>query len=92
MNDDTTYQATDAAGIVGEIFGGGLSVPDAIERLRARLLDLTTRNRLLSYRFPKGRCIPIVGSPNFNQVFDKLTDGGSIRLLPVPSPLCWMDH
>jgi hypothetical protein len=85
-DDDTSYQVTDASGLVGEIFGGGLSVPDAIEKLRARLLDLTTRNRLLSYRFPKGRCIPIIGTPNYNQVFEKLTDGGSIRLLSVSDP------
>jgi hypothetical protein len=85
-DDSTTYQPTDASGLVGEIFGGGLSTPEAIEKLRARLLDLTTRNRLLSYRFPKGRCIPVVGTPNYDQVFERLTDGGSIRLLPVPDP------
>lgn len=51
------YQANDAEALVGEIFSGGLTVGDAIERLRTRLLDLSARNRLLNYRHPKGRCV-----------------------------------
>ena len=35
------YQANDADAIVGEIFSGGITVAEAIERLRTRLLDLS---------------------------------------------------
>lgn len=41
------YQANDADAIIGEIFSGGITVAEAIERLRTRLLDLSARNRLL---------------------------------------------
>ena len=44
------YQANDAEALVGELFSGGISVEEAIERLRNRLLDLSARNRLLNYR------------------------------------------
>lgn len=88
MNDEgLAYQETDASALVGEVFGGNLSVPEAIEKLRTRLLDLSSRNRLLSYKFPKGKCFQIIGKPNLNQIFERLMDSKPIRLLPVPDPL-----
>lgn len=84
--DDIAYQETNASPLVDEVFGGRLSTAEAIERLRNRLLDLTTRNRLLAYRFPKARCIPIVGAPNYNMALDRLLDGNQIRLMPAPEP------
>ena len=88
MDDEAPgYSATDASGLVGEVFGGNLPIAEAIEKLRTRLLDLTSSNRLLKYRHPKGRCIQIIGTPNLNQVFSQLTDGKQLRLLPVPDPL-----
>ena len=60
------YRANDATPLVGEIFSGGLSVGDAIERLRTRLLDLSARNGLINYRHPKARCVQIADEPNIN--------------------------
>jgi transcription elongation GreA/GreB family factor/very-short-patch-repair endonuclease/tetratricopeptide (TPR) repeat protein len=83
------YQANDADTLVGELFSGGISVGEAIERLRTRLLDLSGRNRLLNYRHPKGRCIQIVDEPNINLVFDRLyVDGKGVpfKYVPEPSP------
>ena len=83
------YQANDAEALVGEIFSGGLTVGDAIERLRTRLLDLSARNRLLNYRHPKGRCVQIADEPSINLVFDRLyVDGKGVpfKYVPEPSP------
>lgn len=83
------YQANDADAIVGEIFSGGITVGEAIERLRTRLLDLSARNRLLNYRHPKGRCVQIADEPNINLVFERLyVDAKSVpfKYVPEPSP------
>lgn len=83
------YQANDADALVGELFSGGISVGEAIERLRNRLLDLSARNRLLNYRYPKGRCVQIVDRPSINLVFDRLyIDGRGVpfKYVPEPSP------
>ncbi|MCY1260039.1 hypothetical protein D9M68_100220 [compost metagenome] len=72
---------------VKELFSGEITVTEAIERLRTRLLDLSARNRLLNYRHPKGRCVQIANSPNFNLVFDRLyVDGKGVALKYVPEP------
>ena len=80
------YQANGADAIVGEIFSGGIAVAEAIERLRTRLLDLSSRNRLLNYRHPKGRSVQIADEPNVNLVFDRLLDGKSVPFKHVPEP------
>jgi hypothetical protein len=83
------YQANNADALVGEIFSGGITVGESIERLRTRLLDLSARNRLLNYRHPKGRCIQIADEPNVNLVFDRLyVDGKGVpfKYVPEPSP------
>lgn len=83
------YQANDADALVGELFSGGITVGEAIERLRTRLLDLSARNRLLNYRHPKGRCIQIADEPNVNLVFNRLyVDGKGVpfKYVPEPSP------
>lgn len=83
------YQAHDVDTLVGELFSGGISVSEAIKRLRARLLDLSGRNRLINYRHPKGRSIQIVDEPNINLVFDRLyADGKGVpfKYVPEPSP------
>jgi hypothetical protein len=82
------YQANDAEALVGEIFSGGLTVGDAIERLRTRLLDLSARNRLLNYRHPKGRCVRIADEPSINLVFDRVyVDSKGVPFRYVPEPL-----
>lgn len=83
------YQANDAEALVGEIFSGGLTVGDAIERLRTRLLDLSARNRLLNYRHPKGRCVQIADEPSINLVFERVyvdSRGVPFKYVPEPSP------
>jgi len=46
----------ESAGSVGapppldELFGGGLPIAQALQKLRLRLLDLTARNRLLNFK------------------------------------------
>lgn len=81
------HQANDADASVGEPFSGGITVGEAIERLRTRLLDLSARNRLLNYRHPKGRCVQIADEPNVNLVFDRLyVDGKGVPFKYVPEP------
>ena len=80
------YQANDADAIIGEIFSGGITVAEAIERLRTRLLDLSSRNRLINYRHPKGRSVQIADAPNINLVFDRLMDSKSVPFKYVPEP------
>lgn len=83
------YQANDADALVGELFSGGITVGEAIERLRTRLLDLSARNRLLNYRHPKRRCIQIVDEPNVNLVFNRLyvdCKGVPFKYVPEPPP------
>lgn len=81
------YQANDVDALVGEIFSGGITVGEAIERLRTRLLDLSARNRLLNYRHPKGRCVQIADEPSMNLVFDRLyVDGKGVPFKYVPEP------
>ncbi len=83
------YQANDAETLVGQIFSGGITVGEAIERLRTRLLDLSARNRLLNFRHPKGRCVQIADEPNINLVFARLyMDGKGVpfKYVPEPSP------
>ncbi|NLT22020.1 MAG: DUF4011 domain-containing protein [Syntrophorhabdus sp.] len=87
--DSTAYQAADANEIVSELFSGKLPIQEAIRRLRVRLLDLTSRNRLLSYRYPKNRSVQFAGVQNLDTVFDKIIDGKalSIKWVPEPEPL-----
>lgn len=84
-----TYQAADANEIVSELFSGKLPIQEAIHRLRIRLLDLTSRNRLLSYRYPKNRSVQFVGVQGLDAVFDKIIDGKAlpIKWVPEPEPL-----
>ncbi len=87
--EENKYQANDADAVVGEIFSGGITVNEAIERLRKRLLDLSSRNRLLNYRHPKGRSVQIVDEPSINLVFERLYDDGkavSFKYVPEPDP------
>ncbi|MDD3813128.1 MAG: DUF4011 domain-containing protein [Desulfocapsaceae bacterium] len=88
-NEENKYQANDADTVVGEIFSGGITVSEAIERLRKRLLDLSSRNRLLNYRHPKGRSVQIADEPNSNLVFERIYDDGKavpFKYVPEPDP------
>lgn len=85
-DDDIEYKAESADGLVGEIFRGQLPIAEALQRLRTRLLDLSSRNRLLSYRHPKRRCVQFVDNPDLNLLFERLLDGKSVLIKPVPEP------
>lgn len=56
-----------------------------LERIRARLLDLTNRNRLLNFRHTPKSSLSIVGAfPDL--VFESLVDGESLSFKSVPEP------
>lgn len=56
-----------------------------LEELRRRLLDLTARNRLLSYKHPRGRSVRIIQTdPAW--FYDHLLAGQSLRVDYIPSP------
>ena len=62
----------------------------AIERLRAKLIDLSASNRLLNFRHGTGvsgsqSVLRFVGKPP-NQLFARLQDQKSLTVQPVPSP------
>jgi hypothetical protein len=69
-----------------ELFTGKLPLVDALKKLRTRLLDLSSRNRLISYRHPKRRSIQFVDEPDLNLVFSRLIDGRPIPVKYVPDP------
>ena len=56
-----------------------------LERIRARLLDLTNRNRLLNFRHTPRSSLSIVGVLP-DALFDRLIDGDAISFKPVPEP------
>lgn len=68
------------------LFTGRFSTAAALERMRMRLLDLSTNNRLLNYRFPKGRALRIIDtSPSalFEQIY---VNGKDVPVVPVSDP------
>lgn len=62
-------------------------VAERLERLRLKLLDLSTNNRMLSFRHPKTSCLRIVDELP-EQLFQALLDGQALTFEPVlvPSP------
>ncbi len=58
---------------------------DSLESIRKRLLDTSSRNALLNYKFPRGKCIQFIETtPNF--IFKALNDKKIIDLIPIPKP------
>lgn len=86
MGEGSPYKAEDASKLAGELFNGKLSVAQALERLRTRLLDLTMRNRLLNYRHPKALSVQFTDNPDLNLLFERLEEGKSVPLAYVPDP------
>lgn len=80
------YESDDASKLADELFGGKLTVEDALKRLRTRLLDLSMRNRLLNYRHPKGRAIQFIDEPDLDLLFDRLEEGKTVTLAHVSDP------
>ena len=82
-----SFDTNDPNKIISEIFSSGLTKADAIEKLRTRLLDLTSRNRLLNYKHPRGRCVQIIDNANINLVFERIYgDEKAVLLKYVPEP------
>ena len=58
---------------------------DSLESIRKRLLDLSSRNALLNYKFPRGKCLQFINTtPDI--LFNALNEKNIIDLLPVPKP------
>jgi hypothetical protein len=66
-----------------EFLTGGTA--DGLEKLRARLLDLTNRNRLLNFRHTSASSLRIVDADP-DAVFARLMDGQELTLRHVPDP------
>lgn len=71
---------------LSELFSGNLSIGQALQKLRTRLLDLSSRNRLISFRFSKARSIQFVGKINLNLAFSRVADGKPLIIKYVPDP------
>lgn len=70
------------------IFTGDLTLEEALQRLRLRLLDLTGRNRLLNFKHSVGKSLQFVHS-NPEAVFARLYpagNGATSQVNPVPEP------
>jgi very-short-patch-repair endonuclease len=76
-------EATPAPALSPEFLSGGTAA--GLEKIRARLLDLTNRNRLLNFRHSSASSIRIV-DVDVNVVFARLLNNEEISLRPVPEP------
>ena len=56
-----------------------------LDRIRTRLLDLTNRNRLLNFRFPRASSLRVVGA-SIDNVFQRLLENEKLAFSPVPEP------
>lgn len=81
MADNTGDSQQDQA-----LFSGRFSTASGLERMRMRLRDLSSNNRLLNYRFPKGRALRVVDTPP-NPLFERVyVENKLVSVLPVPDP------
>lgn len=84
--EENIYEAETAGRSVNELFGGEFSVEQALQKLRTKLLDLSGRNRLLNYKFPKGRSIQFIDRPNLNLVYNRLIESKPLIVKSIPDP------
>lgn len=70
-----------------DLFAGRLPIREALGKLRLRLLDLTSRNRLLNFKHSAGKSLQLVDSST-HAVFTKLVgnQGATVAINPVPEP------
>jgi very-short-patch-repair endonuclease len=63
-------------------------IAQVLERLRTKLLDLTTRNGMLSFKHPKASCLRVADELP-GQMFEDLMAGKKLEFSPVaePSPI-----
>jgi len=64
------------------------AIREALGKMRLRLLDLTSRNRLLNFKHSPGKSLQFVGS-SLDGVFCRLSgnQGAVVEVKPVPEPL-----
>ncbi len=74
---------TPAPPLSAEFLSGGTAA--GLAKIRARLLDLTNRNRLLNFRHTSASSIRIVDA-DLDAVFARLLNGEEIPFRPVPEP------
>lgn len=68
------------------LFGGTLPIQEALRQLRLRLLDLSGRNRLISFKHTPGRSLRLVQT-NFTKAFERLLEKQDrLQIAPVPEP------
>src|SRR5689334_4913189 len=76
-----------SASVTDELFSGRLPIKEALAKLRLRLLDLTSRNRLLSFRHSPGKSLQLVNSCPDKVLAKLLTNqGAAVAVNPVPEP------
>jgi hypothetical protein len=73
--------------VVDELFAGRLPIQEALAKLRLRLLDLTSRNRLLNFKNSPGKSLQFVHSAP-DKIFGRLlgNQGAWVAVNPVPEP------
>ncbi len=60
-------------------------IEQRIERLRQKLLDLSTKNRMLNFQHPKASCLRVVDELP-HQLFDVLREGTTLTFEPLADP------
>lgn len=71
---------------IQSIFTGDLPIHEALRQLRLRLLDLSNRNRLISFKHTPGKSLRLVHT-DFDKAFDRLFEKqDKLTLSPVPEP------
>lgn len=68
-----------------ELFGSDLTISEVLKRIRKRLLDLTSRNRLLNFRWSKGRVLRIIETVP-DDLYLKLLDDKKLTFSYIPDP------
>lgn len=74
------------SGKSSDLFGGGFTTSEALKRIRKRLLHLTSRNRLLNFRWSKGRVLRVIDTVPDDLYRQLVIDGKTLTFTPVPDP------
>src|SRR5262245_65082792 len=82
-HDDRDDEREEAPQISSEFTSG--TVDSGLRAMRARLLDLTGRNRLLNFRHSPKSTLRFVDAP-IEGIFERLLDGDKLEIEEVPEP------
>lgn len=94
MADYKDMQAVETSAADSEIFSGDLTLEEALQRLRLRLLDLTGRNRLLNFKHSIGKSLQFVhSSPDavFSRLYSNTNTSSQITPVPEPAQSAWVE-